>query len=167
MITIIISQHSIYNVYVLIISHSFHSCKVGSLPEASVVEVLSISPRSEESPPGVRSAFSCLHPRNQAPFFGTVTLRISFFWGGGMVWVWWGEIHDLFFHGRGVMFHICAGNSCNQRLNIYLREPLKQNWTQGFFKVILTCKVVTYSKRLQRFGKKLFLQFCMKNCSYS
>ena len=95
MITIIISQHSIYNVYVLIISHSFHSCKVGSLPEASVVEVLSISPRSEESPPGVRSAFSCLHPRNQAPFFGTVTLRISFFGGGA--WCGCGGVKFMIF----------------------------------------------------------------------
>ena len=150
--TIIISQYIAYTTYVVIISHVFHSCKVGpSLPEASVVEVLSISLRSEESPPGR---------------FGTVTLRISFFWGGGMVWVWWGEIHDLFFHGSRVMFHLCR-KFMQSKIEHLFERTFETKLDPGVFKVILTCKVVTYSERLQRFGKKLFLQFCMKNSSYS
>lgn len=129
MITIIISQYIAYTTYVLIISHVFHSCKVGShlklrwwksfqfrLEAKSLLLVF------------VRRFRVCTKETKHR--FGTVTLRISF-WGEDGVGVR-GVKFMIFFFMAAVRCSTCAGNSCNQRLNIYLREPLKQNWTQWF-----------------------------------
>lgn len=157
---------TIYSIYNIRFNHI--SCipflQGGKPPEASVVEVLSISPRSEESPPGFRSAFSCLHQRNQAPFWDRNSSDL--FLGGGWCGCAWGEIHDLFFHGSRAMFHLCR-KFMQSKIEHLFERTFETKLDPVVLKVILTCKVVTYSKRLQRFGKKLFLQFCMKNCTYS